>query len=204
MSQLVAEHLLDKACVELSPSAPFQYASGLKGPIYSDNRKLLSYVSSRDAVVNEFIQLIENEDYDAIVGLATGGIAPAAIIADRLKKPMLYVRSKAKGHGKSNQIEGDYSGVKQVVLVEDLVNQGSSLEKAIIALNEAGLTIKKIYCIVSYGTRRSLEILKKYNLNLISLTNLDEIISLAVQKELINPSEQKLIEKWREDPENWS
>lgn len=206
MKDLTAEILLRIGAVEFRPENPFTYASGLKGPIYCDNRKLLSYPVERKKIVKFFIEKIENisESYDYLAGLATAGIPHASFIAHELEKPMLYVRGKPKSHGKGNQIEGDYKAGEKLVLVEDLINQGSSLDEAMAGVEEAGL--KGICCvaIVDYGSLKSKSISKKWQLPLHSLTDFDTLCETAFKMGLIKSIEQEALYSWREDPKLWS
>ena len=124
ISKKIAKLLISLECVQLCPERPFTYASGLKGPIYTDNRKLLSNVDARNEVCQAFVKLIKNEKmtYDSIAGMATAGIAHAALVSNELLAPMVYVRSKPKGHGRQNQVEGSFKVGEKLILIEDLVN----------------------------------------------------------------------------------
>lgn len=201
----VAQILLDLQCLQISVGKPFSYASGLKGPIYCDNRKILSHVSEREKIIDYFVELIKSSqvEFDAVAGLATAGIPHAALIAHQLKKPMIYVRSKAKEHGKGNQVEGQYSKGDRIILIEDLVNQGASLEAALVGINECGLKAKACYCIVDYEMKKSKERLKNANLPLFSLTNFSSISKLALDKEIISSKDYQDLFNWQKAPEDW-
>ncbi|WP_164848362.1 orotate phosphoribosyltransferase [Halobacteriovorax sp. HLS] len=201
----VAKILLDNNCLQLSPSEPFTYASGLKGPIYCDNRKLLSFVEARSRIVQHFVETINESGikFDQLAGLATAGIPHCAFIANELSVPMIYIRGKAKGHGKQNQIEGSFKKGQSILLVEDLINQGKSLEDAIIAALAEGLVPVGVVSIVTYEMQKSKEILSKYKIPLISLTNFSDIVSLALEQNVISTDELNMLTSWQLDPANW-
>lgn len=203
----VARLLLNMNCVELSPDNPFQYASGLKGPIYCDNRLMLGHPVERKQIVELLIQLTKkiqtHHQIDQIGGLATAGIPHASFIAHELNKPLLYVRGKGKDHGKKNQIEGFYKKGQNVLLVEDLVNQASSLEDAILALREVGLKVEHCICIMTYQTKKSIEIAKNLGVTIHTLTDIFSLINIAKQDGHIDESGVALLESWQKDPANW-
>jgi orotate phosphoribosyltransferase len=202
----IAKLLMGLKCVQISMKTPFNYASGLKGPIYCDNRKVISHVNARQQVIDAFLEKIKKSGikFDSVAGLATAGIPHAAWIADKLSLPMIYVRGKAKEHGKKNLIEGDYSPGDKVILIEDLVNQGSSLENAVLGLQEAGLETAACFCIVSYQMKNVEKLLQKLNLSLFSLTDFSSI--LDVSKEFLKLSEEDISDllEWQKSPETWS
>lgn len=202
----IAKALINKGCVKLSPAQPFTYASGLKGPIYCDNRLILSHVEFRNQVIKAFIEVIKSHSlqFDLIGGIATAGIPHAAMIADRLESPMVYVRPKAKEHGKKNQVEGDYKVNQSVILVEDLVNQGSSLADAIAGIHSAGLISTQCLCIVDYQMKESRKRLKELSLNLYSLTDFEHLVEAGLELNFINSDGKKLLMDWHADPKEWS
>ena len=202
----IAKLLIDLKSVQISKGTPFNYASGLKGPIYCDNRKIISHVSARHQIVQAFVEEIKKSGvkFNKVAGLATAGIPYAAWIADKLGLPMIYIRSKAKEHGKRNQVEGDFSPGDKVILIEDLVNQGSSLESALLGLREAGLEASACFCIVNYQMKAVEKLLKNLNLSLFSLTDFSSI--LEVSKGSLHLSEDDIsdLRSWQENPETWS
>jgi orotate phosphoribosyltransferase len=202
----VARILFKLNCVQLKPSEPFTYASGLKGPIYCDNRQILSYVAEREVIINYFVELINslNLDYDCLAGLATAGIPHAAWIADKLKKPMIYIRGKAKGHGKQNQVEGAYTKGQKVLFVEDLVNQGKSLGDAYDGAINAGLNPVGCVSIVDYEMQNAKDRLETLSLKLYSLANFSDLITYAQDSELITEKDHTLLVSWQNDPVRWS
>ncbi len=201
-----AQMLLEIGAVEVRPDRPFEYASGLKGPIYCDNRKLLSHPVARQQIRDFFVQTVKevNIDFDQLAGLATAGIPHAAFIADQLNLPMIYIRSKPKGHGKQNQIEGDALPEQRILLVEDLVNQGASLDEALHGAKAAGLVPVGCLAIVTYQSEASQEILSKWNLPLHYLTNFDCLCEVALEMGKIRADQMDMLKKWRQDPRAWS
>lgn len=202
----IAKTLLEIGAVEVRPQDPFHYASGLKGPIYCDNRKLLSHTGARQKVRDAFVALIKEEkiDFDQLAGLATAGIPHASFIADQLNCPMVYIRSKPKAHGKRNQIEGDAGPNQKLLLVEDLVNQGASLEEALLGVKDAGLRAIGCLAIVTYQSKAASEVLKKYEVPLYNLTDFDTLCSVAKEMGRIEEEDLALLREWREDPKAWS
>jgi orotate phosphoribosyltransferase len=204
MKKIIAKKLLQLGCVKFSPDVPFVYASGLTGPIYCDNRMSLSHVSFRDLIIESFIQIIEKEKchYDLMGGIATAGIPYAAIVADRLKKPMVYIRPKAKGHGKKNQVEGDFNHGQSVLLFEDLINQGSSVLEAFAGLKEVGLKASTCLAIVDYQMPAAEEKLNAAEIQLLSLTNFSSLVETAIELELITKDNMTELYKWHQGVKN--
>lgn len=206
MKMDIAKKLISLGAVKFSPSKPFTYASGLRGPIYCDNRLVLSHVEFRDEIIKAFISLISFHQFqfDLIGGIATAGIPHASIISDRMKKPLIYIRPKPKGHGKMNQVEGDYKAGQKVLLVEDLVNAGSSLVEAMDGLKLAELSSQLCLCIVDYEMKSSRLKLKEQNIELFSLTDFTSLSLAALELRLVNQVEFELLKSWQADPEHWS
>ncbi len=200
MKKMIAKKLLQIGCVKFSPQEYFVYASGLKGPIYCDNRMILSHVNLRDLIIENFQAIMnkENFNFDLIGGIATAGIPYAAIIADRLKKPMIYIRPKAKGHGKKNQVEGDFNHGQSVILFEDLINQGSSVLDALVGLKEAGLTASHCLSIVDYQMPIAQNKLGAAQIQLFSLTDFSSLVESALELELINLENKNELYKWHQ------
>lgn len=206
MKKTTANILLTIGAVEVKPSQPFSYASGLKGPIYCDNRKLLSYPKERDQVAKFFVQKIKELglEFDQLAGLATAGIPHAAFIAALMGKPMLYIRSKPKGHGRRNQIEGDAVVDQKILLIEDLINQGASLDEALLGVEEAKLRPIACLAIVSYQTENASNVSQKWDLPLHSLTDFDALCEQALELGKIDSNESEILKEWRQDPKSWS
>lgn len=206
METEIAKALLLIKAVKFSPEKPFKYASGLYGPIYCDNRMILSHVNYRNLVIDAFINLIKekNVSFDQIGGIATAGIPHGAFIADRLQVPMVYVRPKPKGHGKMNQVEGDPTPHQKILLFEDLVNQGSSLEEAISGTKNSGLIVTDCMCIVDYQMKEAKNRLNNLGINLFSLTNFSVLANCAFELKLIDEAGKKELLNWHSDPSLWS
>ncbi len=204
-SYKVAEFLLQIKAIKLQPDKPFTWASGLKSPIYCDNRKTLSYPKIRTYIRQHFVELI-NAEYgkpDVIAGVATGGIAIGALVAQEMGLPFVYVRSEAKKHGLTNMIEGDIESGQNVVVVEDLVSTGSSSIKAVDALREKGCVVKGMVAIFTYGFDEATTNFKKAKCRLETLTNYNALINAAVKKEYIVENDLKSLKEWRANPSTW-
>lgn len=202
----ILEGLFELNCLELSIQKPFTYASGLKGPIYCDNRKLLSSTTMRDYIASSFEKLWrENQWGDAwIAAMATAGIAHGAFLAQKLNLPMVYVRSSPKKHGKGELIEGDYQKANEVVVLEDLVNQASSIEQGINALRDAKLSVKAVLAIVDYQMPLAQERLSNLNIELYSLVTFEEILHFSLESQRITRAECDKILEWKAAPDKWS
>lgn len=202
----IAEFLLKIKAIEVNPSNPFTWASGLKSPIYCDNRKTLSYPEIRTFIRQEFVKVIERDfgKPDVIAGVATGGIALGALIAQELGIPFIYVRSDAKKHGLTNQVEGVCSAGQSVVVVEDLVSTGMSSLKAVDALNEKDLDIMGMVAIFSYGFDVAINNFKKADVNLVTLSDYSSLIQTATEMGYVTENNSKTLNLWRQDPKKWS
>lgn len=201
----IAEYLLKIKAVKLQPKDPFTWASGWKSPIYCDNRKTLSFPDIRTFIRQSYSEVILDKfgKPDAIVGVATGGIAQGALIAQELGVPFLYVRSSAKGHGLKNMIEGSYSEGQSVVVIEDLISTGGSSIKAVEALKSGGLNVKGVVAIFSYGFKQAKKAFEEINCPLVVLCNYDLLIDIALEKGDITSQDVNSLREWRNDPENW-
>lgn len=206
MKKLVAKKLIENNCVKFSPLDPFPYASGLKGPIYCDNRLVLGHLEFRNFLIEQFQLVIKENslEFDTIGGLATAGIPMAAFLADRLQVPMVYVRPKPKEHGKKNQVEGFYKNEDSVLLIEDLINQGSSISGAMKGLRDAGLVSNACLSIVDYQMPQAILNLKENNLKLYSLTNFESLLEAATELNILNENEINLLINWHKDPIMWN
>jgi len=204
-SYKVAEFLLQIKAIKLQPDKPFTWASGLKSPIYCDNRKTLSYPKIRTYIRQHFVEIINAQfgKPDVIAGVATGGIAIGALVAQEMGLPFVYVRSEAKKHGLTNMIEGDIESGQNVVVVEDLVSTGSSSLKAVDALREKGCVVKGMVAIFTYGFDEATSSFKKAKCRLETLTNYNSLINTAVAKEYIGEKDLKSLKEWRANPSTW-
>ena len=202
----IAKMLLEVKAVSLDTSKGFTYASGRKGPIYCDNRLLLSYPKQRELVMSAFLQVIKEKNLapDVVAGVATGAIAWGALIADRLKKPFIYIRSSTKGHGKQNRIEGRLEEGKKVLVIEDLINTGGSSADACNAVREGGGIVIACIAIVNYGFDEAGKKFTSGKIPLYSLTDFTELINVASESKTISGADKKVLFAWHKDPENWN
>ena len=207
MKKTIAEDLLKIKAVFLRPNEPFTWASGIKSPIYCDNRLTLSDTQVRDDVENGLATLIR-EHYpqaEVLMGTSTAGIAHAAITATILDLPMGYVRSGAKDHGRGNQIEGKLIPGQKVVVVEDLISTGGSCIEVVNVLREAGADVLGIVSIFTYGMKKGLERLSAAEVKNVSLCDLDTLVEVAADKAYIAPEDKERLIKFRNNPsdESW-
>lgn len=205
-SHKVAEYLLQIKAVKLNTKKPFQWSSGLLSPIYCDNRIILSYPSLRTYIRQQFVDTI-NENFgkpDVIAGVATGGIAHGVLVAQELGLPFVYVRPEPKKHGLSNAIEGYVEKGQSVIVIEDLISTGGSSLKAIDHLKDAGCSIKGMISIFTYNMPIAQENFKKNKLQVLSLSNFDDLINIALEKEYITASDYQQLKEWQKDPEKWA
>lgn len=207
MKKKIAKDLLKIHAVFLRPNDPFTWASGIKSPIYCDNRLTLSAPEVRDDVENGLKQLIEENypDVEMLMGTSTAGIAHAAITAHLMNLPMGYVRSGSKDHGRQNQIEGKLEKGTKVVVVEDLISTGGSVLEVVQVLREAGAEVLGIVSIFTYGMKRGLERLAGANVKNVSLSNLDVLVDVAAKEGYIEEADKERLLKFRDNPsdESW-
>lgn len=201
----VAEQLLEIKAVFLKPNDPFTWASGIKSPIYCDNRLTLGFPKVRQFIAAALAEKIKEDfgDVDVIAGTATAGIPHAAWVSDLLDLPMVYVRSKAKEHGKGNQIEGPISKGQKVVVIEDLISTGGSSLKAVEALEQAGAEVLGITAIFTYGLEKGNKLLAEAGTKLVTLTNYDELIEVALTKNYVSKEDMETLKEWKQNPETW-
>lgn len=201
----VAEFLLKIKAVELKPDQPFTWASGLKSPIYCDNRKTLSYPQIRTFLRQQFVETIDHYygKPDVIAGVATGGIALGALVAQEMGLPFIYVRSEAKKHGLGNQVEGVLESGQSVVVIEDLISTGGSSLNAVAALRESGAKVKGMVAIFTYGFDKAKENFKTAKCKLHTLTDYDTLVKQALNEHYVNDAQLAELKKWRSQPEVW-
>ncbi len=206
LESLVAEKLLKISAIKLQPEIPFVWASGWNSPIYTDNRKTLSYPELRSFIKVELCRIImENfEKPDAIAGVATGAIAQGVLVADNLGLPYVYVRSTPKDHGLENLIEGNLNPGQKVVVIEDLISTGGSSLKAVEAIRNAGCEVIGMVAIFTYGFPISVKRFAEAGVKLITLSNYNSMLEAAVESEYIKPSDLETLKEWRKDPANWA
>lgn len=207
ISKLIAKDLLSIKAVFFRPSEPFIWASGIKSPVYCDNRLTLTAPKVRDDVENAIAETIKKEypDVEVLMGTSTAGIAHAAISAHILGLPMGYVRSGAKDHGRGNQIEGRLEKGQKVVVVEDLISTGGSVIEVVNVLREAGAEVLGIVSIFTYGMKKGLLRLAEANVKNVSLTNFDVIAEVAAEENYIQPEDIARLKAFRDNPsdESW-
>ena len=206
MAARTANFLLTVKAVKLNNEHPFTWASGRKSPIYCDNRVTLSYPEIRTFIRQHFVEVIRETwgDVDVVAGVATGGIAQGALVAQELGKPFVYVRSEQKSHGLTNQIEGEVHEGQSVVVIEDLVSTGKSSLIAVRALREKGCVVKGMAAIFTYGLQVAADNFQKENVELVTLTNYDTLIGVAKEQEYIRHEDLDSLAAWRLNPEQWS
>lgn len=205
MEKAIAQSLLQIKAIKLSPQNPFTWASGWHSPIYCDNRKILSFVEDRKLVARSFAEVIRNQykDADVIAGVATGAIAWGLMAAELLDKPFIYVRSAAKGHGLSNQVEGYFEKGQKVVVVEDLISTGGSSLSAVEALRGAGLEVMGMVAIFTYGFEKAVENFAAAKVALTTLSNYNALINTAIEQNYVKPDELETLKEWRKSPDTW-
>ena len=201
----IAEYLLQIKAVKLQPNKPFTWASGWKSPIYCDNRKTLSYPKIRTYIRQQFINVISEKfgKPDVIAGVATGGIAHAALVAQDMGLPLIYVRSEPKSHGLTNLIEGVIEKGQSVVVLEDLISTGGSSLKVVDALKTAGADVKGMAAIFTYGFKTASDNFKKAKCKLETLCNYEILIQQAVKSNYITEKDVDTLKAWRDNPSEW-
>lgn len=202
----IARELLRIGAVSLRPDAPFTWASGRLSPVYTDNRLILSHPDVRDRVAEAFAAVVRQSGWgaDAVSATATAGIAPGALLADRLGLPFSYVRAAAKGHGRQNRIEGRVEPGARVVLVEDLVSTGGSVLSAAEALREAGAVVVAGLAVFSYGFPEADRAFAAAGLPLVTLTDFAALARAAQDTGALGPDAWDALRDWRDDPAGWS
>ena len=206
LSARIAQDLLVLGAVTLRPDNPFTWASGLKAPIYCDNRLTMGDVAVRRRITEGFTAVIREHNLspDVIAGTATAGIPHAAWLAHALDLPMVYVRSKAKSHGRENMIEGRLGTGSEVVLVEDTISTGMSSLSAVKALREAEVEVQALIAIYTYGFDQAAEAFKKEGVPVFALTEYEALIEAASDMRRIDKNDAAALRAWRDDPQEWS
>lgn len=205
VAEQVAKILLELNAVTLNPKKPFRYASGILSPVYTDCRVLMAYPDKRKEIRDLYIEAIKKSGvkFEVVAGTATAGIPHAAWIADKLNLPMVYVRGKAKDHGKENLMEGIIKKGQKAVVIEDLVSTGESAINSVNAIREAGGDVSYVFSIITYGMDIASDNFSKHQLKLISLTNFQVAVEAAQKMGYINKEEISTVLDWAEDPVNW-
>lgn len=205
IEQTIAKDLLEIEAVFLSPNQPFTWASGIKSPIYCDNRITMSYPKVRKEIAQGLAEKIKQEfpEVEVIAGTATAGIPHAAWVAEILDLPMVYIRSKAKAHGKGNQIEGRIFEGQKMVVIEDLISTGGSVLEAAEAAKREGADVLGVAAIFTYELPKGKANFEVAGLPLVTLTNYSVLIEFALENKTIDETELALLKEWKKDPENW-
>ncbi|MGI1771423.1 orotate phosphoribosyltransferase [Streptococcus uberis] len=205
LASQIAADLLDIQAVYLKPEDPFVWASGIKSPIYTDNRITLSYPETRTLIEDGFVEKIKANypDVEVIAGTATAGIPHGAIIADKMNLPFAYIRSKPKDHGAGNQIEGRVTKGQKMVIIEDLISTGGSVLDAAAAAIREGVEVLGVVAIFTYELPKAQANFEKAGVELLTLSNYSELIKVAKVKGYINADGLELLKRFKEDQENW-
>lgn len=196
---MISKILLDRKAVHLSPDHFFTWASGIKSPIYCDNRKIISAPKEREIIVNAFIEEIQKRypNIDCIAGTATAGIPWAAWIADKMQKPMIYIRSGSKSHGLKNALEGEIQPGEKVIIIEDLISTGGSSLKAAQEVIEFGCEVLGVASIFTYGMSKAKDNFKEANIDQFSLDNLSNLLDYAQKEKLLDVKQIGIIKEWK-------
>ncbi len=202
MEREIAKALLSIGAVFLRPSEPFTWASGIKSPIYCDNRLTLTAPAVREQVEQGLVALVQRAypDCEVLMGTSTAGIAHAAIVAHLMGLPMGYVRSGAKDHGRGGQIEGKLEAGQKVVVIEDLISTGGSVIEVVQALCDAGAQVLGIASIFTYGMQKGLTALANADVKNVSLSNFDALVDVAAQQHIIAPGQIQQLLRFRDNP----
>ena len=202
----IADFLLQIKAVKLNPSDPFIWSSGMKSPIYCDNRKTLSFPEIRTEIRKTFSEQIKSqfETVDVIAGVATGGIAIGALVAEEMGLPFIYVRSSAKGHGLQNMIEGEYRPGQRVVVIEDLISTGGSSLKAVEALREADCNVLGLTAIFTYGFQVADDNFENAKCSYFTLSNYETLIEQAAKEKYVSEKDLLSLQNWKTNPKNWN
>ncbi|MDN3686780.1 orotate phosphoribosyltransferase [Cyclobacterium jeungdonense] len=202
---LIAKKLLEINAIKLSPNKPFSWASGWKSPIYCDNRLSLSYPAVRKLILEKLTKAIQTHflNIEAVAGVATAGIPQGVLIADKLDLPFVYVRSKPKGHGMENMIEGKITPGQKVVVVEDLVSTGGSSLKAVQDLRNAGFEVLGMVAIFTYGFDVAAQNFAKEKVKLVCLADYASMLPQALEQGYVSPEDMEALNSWRKKPDTW-
>jgi orotate phosphoribosyltransferase len=205
MKEETAKLLLEIKAVDLNTESGFTYTSGRQGPIYCDNRLVLSYPKQRDALIGAFVKLINEKklEFDIVAGVATGAIAWGALVAEKLNKPFIYIRASAKEHGKGNQIEGELQEGKRVLVIEDLINTGGSSVAACNAVTEEAGKVVACVAIFSYGHDDAAKKFVEAKVPLYSLSHFDTLLKVALETKFITEENKKSLLEWHKNPKEW-
>jgi orotate phosphoribosyltransferase len=203
MNEQIAKVLLEKRAVTLNAKDPFTYVSGIRSPIYCDNRQMIAYPEEREQIIDAFINKSQDYEFDIVAGTSTAGIPWASWISDKLNKPMAYIRGAKKGHGAGNQIEGANVNGEKVLIVEDLISTGGSSFSAVEAVREAGGSCVAVVAIFTYDFKKAGQVFKKGGCKLLTITNFSTLVNVAKNDGILTDRELSLVLSWNKDPQNW-
>ena len=205
IAKQIAKSLLQINAIILQPNQPFKWAAGWNSPIYCDNRKTLSYPEIRNHIRQGLAAIVKKhyKGANVIAGVATAGIPHGALVAEELGLPFIYVRNKANEHGKQNQIEGYFEKGQSVVLVEDLISSGKSSLEAAETLKEAGMHVKGVIAIFTYGFNTAADNFKIADTEYVSLCDYNILLQQAIASQYIEKKDLSILKEWRENPEIW-
>lgn len=204
IAEKVAQHLLKIKAVKLQPNDPFTWASGMRSPIYCDNRIALSYPEVRNDIRMGFVEMAAQiAAIDVVAGVATAGIAHGALLADALELPYIYVRSKPKTHGRQNLIEGEVRPGANVLVVEDLISTGGSSIAAVEALRAAEMQVQSVFAIFDYGFAKAKDNFDQAHCSYATLSNYPALLKAAVEMEYISAKDKEVLQAWNSNPDSW-
>lgn len=204
-SNSIARGLLEIGAIKLSIQNPYKWASGWNSPIYCDNRMTLSHSELRTAILNAFLDLIEEKglEADCIAGVATGGIPYGALVADKLNLPFVYVRSKIKEHGRKNLVEGDLKKGWKTLVIEDLISTGGSSMQAVVGLRDAGAKVESVLSIFTYAFDQATSLFANGDCEYMSLVKYEDMVDQASRLDYIKEEEKMELQNWRKNPSVW-
>jgi len=199
----VARALLKVEAVRLNVAEPFIFVSGIKSPIYCDNRKVIGFPKERTDIIDTFIEALQDKDFDIVAGTATAGIPWAAFIAEKMNKPMAYIRSKPKAHGAGKQIEGANVKGKKIIVIEDLISTGGSCIAALEAARKEGAKEVEVMAIFSYEFKKAYDRFEEANCKWETLSDFSDLIELAVEENYLSYKDAKEASHWNKSPNTW-
>jgi orotate phosphoribosyltransferase len=203
-AEKAAKILLKIGAITLNPKKPYKYSSGILSPVYTDCRLLISYPKERTAIRDLYIKNIKSlRNFNVIAGTATAGIPHAAWIAEKMSLPLIYVRGKAKDHGKGNSIEGNLKKGDKIAVIEDLISTGSSSVDCVLEIRRQKGKASSIFSIITYGMKKASENFEKNNVKLYSLTDFETVVKIAAKEEYIKKQDKAIILEWIQDPSSW-
>ncbi len=203
MNEDIAKILLEKKAVKLNAKDPFTFVSGIRSPIYCDNRQMIAYPEEREKIVESFINKSRHYDFDIVAGTSTAGIPWASWISDKLNKPMAYIRGSKKGHGVGNQIEGANVDGKRVIIVEDLISTGGSSFCAVEAVRDGGGVCVVVVAIFTYDFAKATNKFREGDCELLTITNFSTLANVAKKNGILADEELAIVLDWNKDPQGW-